>query len=480
MYLERNRYRRISNIIFELDLCTKSLALFVLLIFYFVMVSKAGAFNQETELANGQNGFSETVAQAWQIAIKNNSAVKSQRSAAEATSFAIKGQKAYRHPSLSLSTQYRRLEETVVIPVTLPGQLFSLPQLPPAPDRMVDIETNEEFSMAQLELSLPIYTGGQISRGIEISEINHQLETTKLQLQIDSIKLKAAEAFIQVLRSERARTISHDHVLALESHVADVRSLYQKGLVANNDLLSAELALTEGKQRELIAQNILALRSSHYNQVLGRKLSTQFFLEEPFYTILLDELDIYSGKARGNRLELKALQLQHQMLNKQIGVYKSEKLPKVQATVMSMYNDADITEDENINSIGVAMRWQIFGAQHNRHHIAQLSNQIESLEFNKEHTESLIELEVQQSWLAVKESQQREKVMETALVAAEENLRVTRNRYKNGVGTNSDVLDAELARNMSISNYYNARYDITLSYYRLLAAAGELSDNAIQ
>jgi outer membrane protein TolC len=57
---------------------------------------------------------------------------------------------------------------------------------------------------------------------------------------------------------------------------------------------------------------------------------------------------------------------------------------------------------------------------------------------------------------------------------AEENLRVVRDRYRNGEGTNTEVLDAETLRAQSANNLDGARYDLRLAEITLARAVGAL------
>ena len=60
------------------------------------------------------------------------------------------------------------------------------------------------------------------------------------------------------------------------------------------------------------------------------------------------------------------------------------------------------------------------------------------------------------------------------MAQADENLRVTKDRYREGVGTNTEVLDAETLRVRSYTNYYNAVYDAVTAKFRLKYAVGDL------
>ena len=58
--------------------------------------------------------------------------------------------------------------------------------------------------------------------------------------------------------------------------------------------------------------------------------------------------------------------------------------------------------------------------------------------------------------------------------SAEENLRLTRDRYNQGLANNTEVLESETLRTRSHSNYFAALYDAELARLRLKRATGDL------
>ena len=53
-----------------------------------------------------------------------------------------------------------------------------------------------------------------------------------------------ANAFIAVLRAEKALLVAQSHVTSLKAHAKDVSNLHQQAMVARNDLLAAKVELT--------------------------------------------------------------------------------------------------------------------------------------------------------------------------------------------------------------------------------------------
>ncbi len=68
----------------------------------------------------------------------------------------------------------------------------------------------------------------------------------------------------------------------------------------------------------------------------------------------------------------------------------------------------------------------------------------------------------------------RVKVAEEAIRAGEENLRINRNRYREQVGTATDVIDAQTLLTRTRTEYFQAQLDYQLAVARVKWVAGEL------
>ena len=87
---------------------------------------------------------------------------------------------------------------------------------------------------------------------------------------------------------------------------------------------------------------------------------------------------------------------------------------------------------------------------------------------------SKIALAVRSSWLSLQSSRSALQVAKAAIAQADENLRETRERYREQVVTNTEVLDAETLRLQTYTDYYNSFYSVLQDQYRLRRAAGVL------
>ena len=124
--------------------------------------------------------------------------------------------------------------------------------------------------------------------------------------------------------------------------------------------------------------------------------------------------------------------------------------------------------------MGVGVQWALFDGGQARKRAAALERSRRATEQQRADVESLIALQVRQSWLDVDETRQRIQVTAGAVDQAEENLRIARERYGAGLGTQTQLLEAESLRVQALRNRDNAVLDAGLAKLRLARAVGAL------
>jgi outer membrane protein TolC len=82
-------------------------------------------------------------------------------------------------------------------------------------------------------------------------------------------------------------------------------------------------------------------------------------------------------------------------------------------------------------------------------------------------------LEITQTRLALVQAREKARVTVQAVDQAEENLRIVRERFKQGVALNTDVLDAELLLLQAKMGRTQAAIDFVLAQARLEKALGQ-------
>jgi outer membrane protein TolC len=393
--------------------------------------------------------------------------MRTQTSAAEAE---LATARSNRLPVFNVDSAVTQLDST---PTIAAGQIML-----PVPIAIPNVFSNDNFVMANARVSVPIYTGGMISRGIAAA--GDILDATQFREAafVEDLKLIVAESFLAVLRAERAVALATTNVTSLESHKKDVDNLNRRGLVPRNDLLAVEVSLANAQQSALQARNSLDIARAAYNRRLGRPLDSPVVLDDVMSprasTVLSTNLKALEASALEERAEPQALTEQASALRHQAEAVRARTRPQFAASVGYTYLENDVLTDESIASASVGVTWSPYDGGRSRNAASALHRQAQAVTELYNDFVTRIQLQVRSAWLEANETRQRLNVTEKSLAQAEENLRVAKSRYQNGIGTNTEVLDAETLRTVTRSNHDNARYDAALARFRLARAVGVL------
>jgi len=321
---------------------------------------------------------------------------------------------------------------------------------------------------------LPLYTSGRISSSIDAADATLRASRTQQSSKIQDLKLKVAKAFVAVLRTTGGLEVANSHVASLKAHVRDVENIHKQGMVSRNDLLAAQVSLADAEHEAIRAENTLDITKSAFNSLMGRALNQIVVLDEILPKSFAEPLEILTSQALKQRHELLAQQDQIRALRHQAASIRAETGPQVALSGGYGYQENQYQVHEGQWSVNLSAQWKVFDGGSIRHKASATERQAAALQEQYDDLVSNITLQVRQYWLNVQETRKRIRVTEKAITQAEENLKVNRDLYENGLSTNTEVLDAETLRSRSQNNHANAIYDAVLATLQLKRAIGEL------
>ena len=418
-----------------------------------------------TLLAMAAPGLAESLDDAWSAAVSSHRQIEAAGAMRDAASFELEQARSVRLPQLGISSGYTRLD-------TAPGFSFG-ESLSTGP-----IFDGDDFVTAGAQVSVPLFTSGAVSAGIEAAEYGARAAEDQLSTVVQNIKLGVAEHYVGVLRAESAVSVAESYVASLETHTNDTRNRYEVGDVPQNDYLAASVTLADAEQRLLQARNNLDNARAAYNRFLGRSMVATVSLDPTINIDALlpadENLEQLIDTARMNRRELAALDAQAEALRSQADTVRAMNRPQLALTGGYMYLENEFLTADKFWMAGVSLNWNLFDGGQSRKRSQAIDSKAAAIGYNRADLESMIALQVRRTWNDRGEADSRMKVAESAVEQANENLRVVRNRYQAGASTNSEVLDAEALREQALSNRDNARFEVELAKLRLARAIGAL------
>lgn len=408
----------------------------------------------------------ESLTDAWALALQQDHALAAARNQAEAARLDAQAAHGQRWPTVALSGSYKYLDDSPAFDFSFTG----LPMSPP------ELFKNDSFVSGAATVNVPLFTSGRISSSIAAADAQARGTDAQLLATTGDVKLAVAEAYVGVLRARKALAVAQSGVRTLEALERDTASLFERELVPRNDLLTSRVALANAKQDALRAVNAADVALAIYNRRVGAPMDRPVELDETLVAPapLPQGLAALTEHAKAHRSELAALDAQAEAYGQMAKTERSRVLPQVMLTGSYQYLENQFLDDETVGMAGIGVQWSVFDGGQSRKRAAALHHSKRATEQHRADAESLVALQVREAWLGLQEARKRVEVTVNAAEQADESLRIAQERYSAGLGTQTQLLEAEAFRVQALRNRDDAALDAQLSELRLARAAGLL------
>ncbi|MBI5666315.1 MAG: TolC family protein [Nitrospirae bacterium] len=294
------------------------------------------------------------------------------------------------------------------------------------------------------------------------------------------VALDFVSGYFDLLEADKMVIVAQKEVEQLELHHRNAETLYDGGVITKNELLQAQVRISDAKQRLLSAGNMRALTASRLNNIVSRPLKTDIQVADvngPSYDISVMELEDAWQTSERLRPEIGIVDETVNALELEKTSRRSEYFPEFFARGGYDYTENEFQLHEGNWSLVLGMHVNLFNGRATSAEILKLGHKREKLIEQKNKLLEEIRLEVERYVLDAKTAREKIGVTENAVQQAEENLRINRIRYEEGVGTATDVLDAVTLLTTAETNYYRAVYELRKAEAGVIYSTGqELSE----
>jgi outer membrane protein TolC len=325
--------------------------------------------------------------------------------------------------------------------------------------------------------SLPIYAGGKINYGIKSAEF--LLEASKLSSENDknAIAFNIAQAYNNLYKTEQTILVLKENRKAAAERDKTFLNLEKNGVIARNDRLKANLQTSDIELKIVEAESDFDIVTIHMDLLLGLPENTKIQVDPNYINTGLqsENVDYYLQQAMQNRKDLQVIDYQQKAANLGWKAAKAENLPQIALTagyiaaevpkILTLYNAANI---------GIGVQYNLSNIWKKNTNLLHAETQIKKMDYNQQLVLDQIKLEVNRDFNNYKLAGKKIAVFEKTVVQADENFRITKNKYNNGLETITNLLEADAAQISANVNLLNAKADAVLSYKKLEQTVGTL------
>jgi len=244
--------------------------------------------------------------------------------------------------------------------------------------------------------------------------------------------------------------------------------------VALSDVLQTQVQLANAQDGLIKAQNNYDLAEANLNNVIGLPLDGEIELKENLkyqqYSLSLNDCVQY---ALVNRPEMAQEQTNVAIARDQVKIAHSGTLPTLGFNATNGWQANNFPGAQNSNwTVSMTTSLNVFDSGLVKPQVKQAEYGVTTAQEQARQTRDNISLQVRQAFLSMNEAEKRIDTSQVAVNQAQEDFRMSQVRYEAGVGTNLDVVDAELALTQAKTNYIQALYDYNTSKALLDQAMG--------
>lgn len=404
-------------------------------------------------------------------ALSNNYLLKIKREQVDEAQYVRNQARADLFPKLSTSYSYTRLsEEGLSAAIPLGGGL-SIP-----PRRL----TTEDNFFWRTTVRQPVFTGFALLSTYELTRLGIDRSEWELEQEKLNLILAVKENYFNILRADMVVGVVREEIGALQSHLEVARNFYEVGIIPINDLLKAEVELANAVQNLVRAQNAALNARASFNNVLARPTHLPVDVEDiSAYQPIVFQLDEGMERALLHRPEIKLVNIALLQADQQIRLSRSRYYPEVSAfyEYIKAGDEYDVSgsefHDADSWQAGALLTWTFFEWGKTRYAVRErVSEKLQLLE-TRENLRQTIHLELIQAGLELSQAEKNLPTTRKAVEQAEENLRVTQERYRAQVTTTTEVLDAQALLTRARLNYDTALIEHHVAKARLQRAMGE-------
>ncbi len=397
--------------------------------------------------------------EALEIAVAQNPAVQQARLAVERAEAGVALAQAAFAPTLSTRVNYQYSE-------------------PPTPGGGPSREVHT-LSASVVRVDYTAFDNGIREQNLRLAQEALRIAQLQLEQTLQTVRQAVANAYYDLQSADARVAISQAAVASSEATLRDAQARERAGVGTRFEILQAETELANNRQTLLAAQNAQQLSRRRLAELLNFPSPTDVLARDPIEPVgewdLSLEETIVAAFAQRQELERQRRELEQAQARLRLAQASNGLQISLFAT-LEVVNDFKASRDSfDVGySVGAnfSLTWLDGGKAAAQARQAEIDGQVAVSNFVG--TRNEIRRTVEEAFFTLSSSREQIESAKVAIASAEESLRLARLRLQAGVGTQTEVINAEAALTTARGNLSNAVIAYNRALVQLQRAVGRL------
>jgi len=292
------------------------------------------------------------------------------------------------------------------------------------------------------------------------------------RVQSDTV-LQVKQAFYLYAQAQRLVTVNEANVTNTQSQLDLAQARLKASLGLPADVVRAQAAVASAIFNLNLARNAASVASVSLAELMGIDPRTPICLAEANEPeIAAADPCALTDMALRDRPEIHQAQSTVKAAEFAVSAAKTYNSPEFSANAGLLQRGTDFPPGNNTLTYGLALTWTPFDSGLTAGKVEEAKANLAAARAELESTKLAVTSDVSQAYLNLMTAEQRVTTAEAEVANAQEALRLVEGRYKAGLGTFLDVIDAQTALTTAQTNKVNAQSAVNQARASLAHAVG--------
>tara|TARA_B100000963_G_scaffold72359_1_gene60475 strand:+ start:905 stop:2242 length:1338 start_codon:yes stop_codon:yes gene_type:complete len=291
------------------------------------------------------------------------------------------------------------------------------------------------------------------------------------------------KAYYTVLNTKKRIDLVNSNLDRLQNLLNEMKQLYENGFIEKLDVDRIQVAFNNLKSEKIKADRLYKLSNEVLNFQVGLPVGTEVKLIGNLSEDIVNQFQYnISDFDYSNRIEYSILKTDKNLKFYDLKNNRSQYLPQVYANYNYGYNTASSNYDlffendrwKSFGTLGLKVIIPIFDGFLKRSKINQSKFKIEQIENQMLFLERSINLQINQSIANYENTKESLKISKENLELAQNVYNSTEIKYREGVGSNLELIDSNNSLKTAQNQYYNSLYESIIASIDIKKTLGTL------
>lgn len=321
------------------------------------------------------------------------------------------------------------------------------------------------------DIVMPIFAGGKIWTANKAAKIGEERTREQSRQARGALLVEVVERYFGVELARRGVAIREEAVSVVEQHLRDVIALEREGMAVESERLYAEYRLAE-VERDLQRARLQletaqrALQTSLAESYVCTPATPMFILPK------IEPLDYFQSMAALQNARLGEVVKLRELARMNVRLHQSNYFPEIVAMGGMIFCNHQLSPLVPRMAVGVGLNFKIFDGLNREYKTSAARLQLRRAEMFERKAEQDVALLVESLYNQVQTILSSFSAVERSERFAEEYLRAKRNAFREGMATQTDIVDAILNLSRARLERVELAYEFDVALARLLDASG--------